>query len=181
LAKQNILLATTLLATVIVTGACRGKHSRLAVENEEPGEASPRMATTLKMSDPAAPAQLVKGFYAVEGGAWRWTAGKFSVLLRSPLSAAQRGGTLTFGFTVPDVVTQKLGPVALTASVGATKLKTETYATPGPYTFTADVPAELLTKDSVTVDFTLDKAIPAGAMDQRELGVIATSAGLESK
>ena len=71
--------------------------------------------------------------------------------------------------------------MALTASVGATKLKSETYAKPGAYTFTADVPAELLTKDSVTVDFALDKSIPASAADQRELGVIATSVGLESK
>jgi hypothetical protein len=181
LAKQNFFLATGLLATVIFAGACRGKHSRLAVENEEPAEAAPRMAATLKMNDPAAPAQLVKGVYGLEGGAWRWTAGHFSFLLRSPLSAAQHGATLTLGFTIPDVVTQKLGPLVLTASVGTTKLKSDTYAKPGPYTFTADVPAELLTKDSVTVDFALDKSIPAGAMDQRELGVIATSVGLESK
>jgi hypothetical protein len=181
LSKHYFFLATGLLAALIFTGACRGKHSRLAVENEEPAEATPRMAAVLKMNDPAAAGQLVKGFYGVEGGAWRWTAGKFSVLLRSPLSAAQHGGTLTFGFTVPDVITQKLGPIALTASVGVTKLKSETYAKPGAYTFTADIPAELLTKDSVTVDFTLDKSIPAGAMDQRELGVIATSVGLESK
>jgi hypothetical protein len=181
LAKQNFFLATGLVAALMVTGACRGKHSRLAVENEEPAEATPRMAAVLKMSDPAAPAQLVKGIYGLEGGAWRWTAGHFSILLRSPLSAAQHGATLTFGFTVPEVVTQKLGPVALTASVGATKLKSETYAKSGAYTYTADVPAELLTKDSVTVDFALDKSIPAGTMDQRELGVIATSVGLESK
>ena len=181
MAKKNFFLATGLLTALVLAGACRGKHSRLAVENEEPDEATPRMAATLKMSDPAAPAQLVKGIYGLEGGAWRWTAGHFSILLRSPLSAAQHGATLTFGFTVPDVVTQKLGPVALTASVGATKLKSETYAKPGAYTYTADVPAELLTKDSVTVDFALDKSIPAGAMDQRELGVIATSVGLESK
>ena len=58
---------------------------------------------------------------------------------------------------------------------------TPTGAKPGPYTFTADIPAELLTKDSVTVDFSLDKSIPAGAMDQRELGVIATWVGIESK
>ena len=181
MAKQNFFLAAGLLAALTLTGACRGKHSRLAVENEEPAEAAPRMAATLKMNDPAAPAQLVKGIYGLEGGAWRWTAGHFSILLRSPLSAAQHGGTLTFGFTVPEVVTQKLGPVALTASVGATRLKSETYAKPGAYTFTADVPAELLTKDSVTVDFALDKSIPASAADQRELGVIATSVGLESK
>jgi hypothetical protein len=181
LAKQKFLLATGLVAVIVFTSACRGKHSRLAVENEEPPEAAPRMAATLKMNDPAAPAQLVKGIYGLEGGAWRWTAGHFSILLRSPLSAAQHGATLTFGFTIPDVVTQKLGSLALTASVGPAKLKSETYSKPGPYTFTADVPAELLTKDSVTVDFALDKSIPAGSMDQRELGVIATSAGLESK
>jgi hypothetical protein len=181
LSIKDILLATSLVAALLLTGGCRGKHQRTTVENEEPGEAAPRFASTLKMNDPGAPAQLVKGFYGVESGAWRWTAGQFSVLLRSPLSAAQRGGALTFAFTIPDVVTQKLGPVTLTASVGATKLKSETYVKPGAYTFTADVPAELLAKDTVTIDFSLNKSLAPGSVDQRELGLIATAAGLESK
>ena len=74
---------------------CRGKHNRASVENEEPAEGGPRLASSLKMNDPSAPAQLLHGFYGIEGGAWRWTAGKFSVLLRCPLGSAQRGATLS--------------------------------------------------------------------------------------
>jgi hypothetical protein len=170
-----------LLAAALATGACRGKHHRTTVQNEEPPEGGPRIASSLKMSDAAAPAQLLRGFYGLEGGAWRWTAGTFSVLLHPPLASARRGGTLTFSFSIPDVVIQKLKSVTLTAAVGAAKLKTATYSKAGDYTLTADIPAELLAKEAVTVDFSLDKSLPAGSVDQRELGVIATAAGLESK
>jgi hypothetical protein len=181
LATYKTFLATGLMAACILTGACRGKHQRTTVENEEPAEATPRFASALKMNDPAAPTQLVKGFYGLESGTWRWTAGHFSVMLRSPLAAAQHGATLTFNLTVPDVVIQKLGSVTLSSSVGTAKLKSETYSKPGAYTFTADVPAEQLSKETVIVDFALDKALPPGAADQRELGIIATSVALESK
>jgi hypothetical protein len=172
---------TALLAIVLFASACRGKHhSTAAVQNEEP-DATPRIASALKMSDPRASTQLLKGFYGVESGAWRWTAGKFSVLLRSPLGAAQRGGTLTFAFTIPDVTIQKLHEITLTAAIGPTVLKSRTYSAPGSYTFSADVPATQLTAETVTIDFTLDKALPPGSGDSRELGLVAMSAGLESK
>ncbi len=133
------------------------------------------------MGDPAASAQIVKGVYGVEGGSWRWTSGHFSILLRAPLAASQRGGTLMFSFTIPDVVTQKLGKLTLTVSSGGKKLNSESFATTGAQTLTADVPADLLLKDPVTFDFDLDKSIPASDVDKRELGVIATAISLESK
>jgi len=161
--------------------ACRGKHHRDIVKNEEPAEVTPRVASTLKMSDAAAPTQLIRGFYGLEGGTWRWTAGKFAVLLHSPTGAAQRGGTLTFSFSIPDVVIQKLKQVTLTAAIGSTTLKSQTWSKPGAFSYTADVPPELLTKDPVTIDFALDKSLPPGSVDQRELGIIAISAGIEAK
>jgi hypothetical protein len=169
------------LFPLLAITACRGKHRRTTVQNEEPPEGGPRIASSLKMSDAAAPAQLLRGFYGLEGGSWRWTAGTFAVLLRPPLSAAQHGATLTFAFSIPDVVIQKLSAVTLTAAIGSTKLKSEKYTKPGPYSFTADVPPELLAKEAIVVEFTLDKSLPAGSLDQRELGVVATAAGLESK
>ena len=133
------------------------------------------------MNDPAAGKQLLKGVYGVEAGAWRWASGHFSILLRPPLAAAQHGGTLSLGITIPDVVAQKVGKVTLSVSSGGTKLKSESYPKDGAFTFSADVPAALLTKDSVTFDFDLDKSIPAGTIDQRELGIIVSSVALESK
>lgn len=167
-------------AVLLISSGCRGKHSRTVVQNEEP-EGGPRIASALKMSDASAAAQLLRGFYGLEGGAWRWTAGTFTVLLRPPLGASQRGATLTLSFSIPDVVIQKLQSVTLNAAIGGTKLKSEKFAKAGAATFTADVPAELLAKEAVTVDFSLDKSLPSGSVDQRELGVIATAVSLESK
>jgi hypothetical protein len=175
--RRNTLLTLALIATT----ACRGKHNRATVQNEEPTDASPRIASSLKMGDAAAPTQLLRGFYGLEGGAWRWTAGIFSVLLRPPVASAQRGATLTFAFSIPEILIQKLNTVTLTAAVGATKVKSETYSKPGSYTFSADIPPDQLAKESITVDFALDKSLSAGSVDQRELGVVATSAALESK
>jgi hypothetical protein len=161
--------------------ACKGRHSRTEVKNEEPAAAAPTLASNLKMSDQAAEKQLVKGFYSLETGAWRWTAGQFQVLLKPPTGAAQTGAKLTFSFSLPEVSVKKLGGVTLDASIGGTRLKAETYSKPGPYTYTADVPAAQLAGESVTVDFKLDKSLPAGAVDQRELGLVATAVGLEGK
>jgi hypothetical protein len=179
----NRLLTTTLLLLLIVTAACRGKHQRVVVQNEEePAEGGPRVASTFKMSDPGAPGQLLHGVYGLESGSWRWTAGKFTFLLHPPLASAEHGATLTFAFSIPDIVMQKLGPMTLTASVGSTKLKSETYSKPGAQTFVADVPpGNLLAGETMAVDFALDKSLPAGSVDQRELGVVAISVGLEGK
>ena len=168
-----------LVGLSLLTAGCRGKHSQ-EVKNEEPSSAAVTLMSQLKMEDQDASAQLIQGFYPPEAGAaWRWTAGKFAVVLKSPLGAAERGGTVTLKFSLPEPVFQKLGPVTLTAVAGAKKLRTETYTAAGPYTFTADLPAELLNKDSVTVDFVLDKSLPPGPVEKRELGIIATFLGLE--
>ncbi|MDP9171531.1 MAG: hypothetical protein M3N54_13010 [Acidobacteriota bacterium] len=173
-----------LLVSLLLVGAniaCRGKHNANTVQNEEQAEAGPRIVSAFKMSDPTAPPQLLHGFYGLESGTWRWTAGRFSVLLKTPASAAQRGATLTFAFSAPEVVIQKTGGFTLTAAAGATTLKSQPYTKSGSYTFTADVPPELLVKETITIDFTMDKSMPPGPGDHRELGLIAVSTGLESK
>jgi hypothetical protein len=45
--------------------------------------------------------------------------------------------------------------------------------------FSRDVPARAFTGDAATVEFSLDKFLAAGKVEQRELGVIAVSAGFE--
>ncbi len=169
-----------LAAAALAVGGCKGKHSQPAVQNEEAQPAA-QLLSSLKMNDEAAPAHLLKGFYVVENNAWRWTAGSFTVLLKPPVAAAQRGGTLSLSFSVPEISIAKLKTLTLTASIGTTKLKPETYTKPGPYTYTADVPADLLSKESVTIDFALDHSLSPGTVDLRELGLIATAVGLEAK
>ena len=70
--------------------------------------------------------------------------------------------------------------ITLAASINGTELKSEHYDTPGPYVFNADVPASLLTGESIKVDFSVDKTMrPDG--DKRELAIIANSVGITPK
>jgi hypothetical protein len=133
------------------------------------------------MADPKSAGQLISGFHAIEDGAWRWTERKFVISLRPPASAAEKGAILDLKLTVPPPTAEKVGAVTLTASIGGTALTPETYSKSGEYNYRRDVPPALLAGDSVRVEFELDKAIPPGDPDIRELGVIVLRAGLESR
>jgi hypothetical protein len=174
--KSYIIAALFLTLTGI---ACKGKHNRVTVQNEEQ-DTGPRMASTIRMNDTKASAQLLKGFHSVENDSWRWTEGKFSVLLRTPLAAAQRGATLNLAFNVPDLIIQKLKDITLTASIDGMALKSAEYKTAGSYMFSADVPASMLTGESVKIDFALDKSLPPD-VDLRELGIVVTSVGVSPR
>ena len=83
--------------------------------------------------------------------------------------------------TLPEAVLSQVKAVTLSASVAGTALPPESYTKPGEFDYARDVDAKLLTGDSATVEFALDKFIPAGVVEQRELGVIATSVGFAAK
>ncbi len=144
-------------------------------------EEAPRMASMIHMSDPKTASQLVSGFYDVEQNAWRWAQRRFSVVLRTPIGAAQKGATLNLKFTIPDVIIAKLGSVTVAATVNGSALPPEKYDKPGEFSYSRDVPSNLLTGESARVDFTLDKAMAPSDSDQRELGVVVLSVGLEMK
>lgn len=151
------------------------------VQVQQTVEEAPRMASLVRMGDPKVEAQLVNGFYGIEGNAWRWSARQFTVVLRPPFGASQRGGRLVLNLTVPPVVIEKLKNVSLTASIDGSPLPPESYTQAGPYTYKRDVPGNLLTADSVKVEFQLDKSLPPTGTDQRELGVVVNSVALEAK
>jgi len=48
---------------------------------------------------PQTATQLIAGFYGIEQNAWRWTGQRFSLMLRPPLGASQKGGTLRLRLT----------------------------------------------------------------------------------
>ena len=141
----------------------------------------PELASDLAMNSARTAKQLLAGFYGVEGGAWRWTAKSFSVALGVPAGASVKGGKLTFRFVFPDPAFQSLHSVTLSARVKDTTLAPETYSTTGEHVYTRDIAAGDLATSPVRVDFTLDKAIPPGPVDLRELGVIANQITLASK
>jgi hypothetical protein len=47
--------------------------------------------------------------------------------------------------------------------------------------FVADVPPATLGAEAVLIDFSLDRYLAAGTVDNRELGIIVTSVALEPK
>lgn len=166
------------LIVLLVLVGCKGRsNSRARLTEEE----TPALATMLHVADPRAPAQLVSGFYDLEGNAWRWTKGHFSVILKTPPGSAQKGAVLQLRFTLPDAVISKLQKISLSASIAGTTLEPESYTRSGQFVYTRDVPANRLASDPVKVDFALDKALPPGPNDQRELGVVVSTVGFEVK
>ena len=170
-----------LAAMLTLTGAaCKSQRSRVTVQNEENPPASPQLASTVRMGDPAAASQLLSGFSAIENNTWRWTGEKFSVKLRTP-PAAVNGATIALSFTIPDVIIQNLKKIQLTVSAGGTYLKSQEYNMAGTYVFSADVPAgPLLQADAIAVDYAVDKTYSAPG-DIRKLAVVANSVSINPK
>jgi hypothetical protein len=180
--RRSFTIAAAALLAISLNIACTGKHGTSTVVQNDEGEpvANAPIVSRLKMSDASAKDQLISGFYALENGVWRWTAGKFSVTLKTPPGASPKGATLTLALTVSDLILKQVHSQTLSVSVGKTVLKSEKYVDAGSHTFTADIPASALTGDTVTVNFSLDHVLPPSANDRRELGVIVTSVGIES-
>lgn len=133
------------------------------------------------VADPKTSAQLLRGFHGVEQDAWRWTTGKFSVALRPPANAPQKGAVLVLRYVAPDPLIDRIKKVSLSASIEGLDLPAETVQKSGEYTYRQEVPASSLMEDAVTVNFSLNEFLPAGTVDQRELGVIVTAVGFEAK
>jgi hypothetical protein len=167
------------LAALFLLAEAGCKPSPQKVKKAEPPKESTSLLTMVHVANPDAAKQLVTGFYEVEQNAWRWTAGRFSVTLRPPAGAAERGAVLVFRFTVPEAVIQKLKEVRLTAKVGPAVLPGASYSKPGEYVYSQTVPPGALAGDAATVEFELDKFLAAGSVDSRELGVVATMIGFE--
>ena len=170
--------ASTLLITLCVLTACSRSAPDLSrfTEEEPPPESS-----ELQVADPLAARQLLSGWYPVEQNSWRWTAKNFAVILRRPVGAAKAGARLTLEFTLPDVVLSRLRSVTLRASIEGAPVAPETYRAVGKQTYARDVPASLLSRHTLRVDFALDKALPPNPADRRELGLIVDRVGLDTK
>jgi hypothetical protein len=171
-------LFVPVVAALLLLSACRSKQ-KVKVQATE--EEAPQLASMVHVADPRVATQLISGFYPVEDRAWRWTAGKFAVLLRPPRTAAEKGAVLQLKFAVPDPVISKLKTVAISATLNGTRLPTETYTQAGEFTYSREVPPKVISGEAVKVEFALDKALPPGPQDQRELGVVVSAVGFEPK
>jgi hypothetical protein len=142
-----------------------------------PAEQPPGPASVVQVADPKAAVQLLEGWHAVEQNAWRWTQKRFAVSLRPP--APGKAATLQLKFSLPEALLKRLQSVTLSAAVNGVALPGETYTAPGAHVYARSVPANALAADVARVDFSLDKALPPGEVDSRELGIVVSSVGLE--
>ena len=174
---SKLRIALALVLAFAPLGCKRAK----TIHVQQTEEAAPRLASVVHVSDPKVEPQLVSGFYGIEGNAWRWTAKQFTVVLRVPGGAAERGAALDLSLTVPPVTIEKLKAVALSAAADGHPLPPETYTTSGQFHYKRDLAPGTLANQSVRLEFHLDKAMTPGNGDLRELGIIVASVGLETK
>src|SRR5260370_41529340 len=160
--------AEAVCVCLLLTG-CKRRDRKVRVVQTDEDSAS--LASVIHMSDPSAAAQLLKGFHAIEEKSWRWTMGEFAIVLRPPRNAAAKGATLHFKFTLPEAVLAKVKPVSLSASVNGTALPPATYTQAGELGYSRAAHDKLLSGDAVNLEFKLDKFLPAGPVETRELGV----------
>jgi hypothetical protein len=173
--------AVALVALLWVAPACKKKKPAPQPVAQTAAKEAARIPTVVHLGDPRAAGQVLSGFYDIEDGAWRWTAKQFVVELGTPLGSAGRGATLELQFAIPQVVIAKNPSITLSATVDGNLLPPETYTKAGEQVYKRDVPASLLSAESVKVAFEVDKTMTPGGADTRVLGVVATSAGLVRK
>jgi hypothetical protein len=176
---QGIVISLVGAALLLSVVGCGEQPEKAQVEATNEG--SQDLVSMIHVADPATSVQLLKGFHNVEQNSWRWTMQQFSVALRPPAGAAEKGAILQLELSIPDPVIQRLKSITLTANVDGTALAGETYTRPGEHLYRREVPAEALKREAATVDFALDKVLPPGELDRRELGVVVTVVGFEAK
>jgi hypothetical protein len=171
------LMPVAMALCLLAESGCKSRRRQRVevVVEEEAG-----LSSKISMSSPHAGVQLIKGFHDPEG-IWRWTQGKFVFTLKVPPGATRKGGTLTLQVTVPEVLMKLVPATTLSCAVAGQNLEPETFSKVGEYFVKRDVPASALSTEAATFDCALSKFIASGVLEERELGVIATSANLESK
>ncbi len=175
--KLTLILAGAAPLILLSEGCKRSQPAKVEVIEQE----SPALATVVHVADPKATIQLVKGFHELEQNSWRWTASHFSVALRPPRNSSERGAMLQLKFSIADAVMDRVKSMTLRARSGKVEFAPETYVKPGEQIYSREVPASLLGGEIVAFDFEVDKFLPPGPADQRELALIVSSIGLELK
>ncbi|MFO0363412.1 MAG: hypothetical protein ACK55F_01820 [Acidobacteriota bacterium] len=161
-----------LLATV----CCQARKRRLEVlvDDTEPADVREQVAA----NDASVSGQLVRGFYEVESGAWRWTMPRFAIRFRVPAGAREKGAVLRAALVLPDVIFRSTGPVTLAVSAAGKRLDAQTMTVAGNHSLAWRIPAAEMVSETITLEFSLDKEVPPGAVDPRELGLIFLRADL---
>jgi hypothetical protein len=129
----------------------------------------------LDLGDIRSKAQLGSGWYGIEDGGWRWMSKQAEAVLRVPAEAAPVFEMQLF--FPPGFMQRAGGPVTVSVMLDGRLLTAETYRQPGGFRLARPVPRDRLTAPAVRVTVQLDRAVPPGASDQRELGAVVSRLG----
>jgi hypothetical protein len=121
----------------------------------------------INMSDPDALSQLT-GVYGREANGWRWTGPRFS----ATLGPAANASWLALDLYIAEASVKRLGRLTLSGSIGSNRLSPETYDQPGEFTYKRRINPDWFATGPATIEFKLDKWLPASAEDSRELGLV---------
>lgn len=163
------------LVLLLAGGSCKSRKPRQEILVDDNESA---VRGRVAANDASVASQLVRGFYEVESGAWRWTMPRFAIRFEVPVGARQKSAVLRTDLVLPEVIFRSTGPVALEVSASGQQLGAQTMSAAGNHTLQWSIPAEVLITETITLDFRLDKSVPPGAVDPRELGLIFLRAGL---
>ena len=148
-------------------------------ESSDPagGEADERAFCLVRSRAVRQQAHLLGGWHKIEPAGWRWTERRFAVAFHD--CKRERRAHLRLNFALPESLVEQLNPLRLAAAAEGRELGVETYQSSGEHLFQAHLPEDLLEREPVVIEFELDKAVPPGPVDKRELGVIVTSVELD--
>ena len=168
-----------LLAALVcmAAAACKNKNP---VRLEQTIEESRPLLSKLRFSEQSRADQLVRGFFDLQAGSWRWTAPQFEVVLASPEGAQTRGAELVLDFDLPDPTINTLKNITVAAKLNRLSLAPETFSTTGEHQYRREIPPDAFLSQDAVVDFTVDKYLqPPG--DGRRLALVVSGVGLEPK
>lgn len=119
-----------------------------------------------------------EGWYEIEDDRWCWTAKAFSLLVSLP--PERRLSEFALRFTVPDIVIETAGRIALSCRVQDEPAGAITCETPETIEFRGKFPSSAAPGTLLTLDFSVQSSFVA-AKDSRDLGVVITLLGPESR
>lgn len=169
------LIGTLALVTLLADVSCKTRKPKTEVLVDDTEAV---VSEVVAANDSRVASQLIQGFYELESGTWRWTMPRFSIRFLVPAPAKEKGALLKCDLVLPEVIFKSTGPLKLTAASGGKSLGEKSLAQVGDHSASFVIPAADLTTETITVEFSLDKSLPPGAVDGRELGLIFVKSGL---
>ncbi len=170
----------TLLAFVIGLGllasaACgrRGAPEAEKTAGRAPG--APAGFSYINTGDLRAKPQLIAGWHSIEDGAWRWMAREAEAVVLVPRRAPANFELRLF--FPPDHMSKAGGPVIVSLLLNGALFAQETYAEPGGYVLRKPVPPGILAAGAANLKIRLNRAVPPGDVDKRELGAVVQGFG----